>query len=129
MHAFTFWIFPVNAGAIDVTRSCGEMQVFTDMPGGKQDDQEEVVITGDGLVKRCPQQQGRRGDVVEPDFGGKMQVLITNMRCSVNVFPHIPMQRVHCARAISLSRVEHSPRLLLGIGGEEWGLYTEPPYS
>ncbi|CAM9865198.1 unnamed protein product [Ectocarpus sp. 12 AP-2014] len=50
------------------------VKVFTDMPGGKQDDQEEVVITGDGLVKRCPQQQGRRGDVVEPDFGGKMQV-------------------------------------------------------
>lgn len=84
-------------GAIDVTRSYGETQVFTDMPGGKQDGQEEVVITGDGLVKRCPQQLGRRGDVVEPDFGGKMQVLITNtntntnIRCTVKVFRHIPM--------------------------------------
>lgn len=44
------------------------------MPGGLQGDQEEVVITGDALVKRCPQQEGRRGDVIEPDYGGLMQV-------------------------------------------------------
>ncbi|CAM9986485.1 unnamed protein product, partial [Scytosiphon promiscuus] len=50
------------------------VKVFTDMPGGLQGDQEEVVITGDALVKRCPQQEGRRGDVIEPDYGGSMQV-------------------------------------------------------
>lgn len=44
------------------------------MPGGKQGDQEEVVITGDALIKRCPQQDQRRGDVDEPDYGGIMQV-------------------------------------------------------
>ncbi|CAM9346895.1 unnamed protein product, partial [Hapterophycus canaliculatus] len=44
------------------------------MPGGLKGDQEEVVITGDAVVKRCPQQEGRRGDVVEPDYGGLMQV-------------------------------------------------------
>lgn len=54
-------------------------QVFTDMPGGKQGDQEEVVITGDALIKRCPQQDQRRGDVVEPDYGGRMQVCIPRL--------------------------------------------------
>ncbi|CAN0276732.1 unnamed protein product [Pylaiella littoralis] len=50
------------------------VKVFTDMPGGKKDDQEEVVITGDAMVKRCPYQEHRRGDEVEPDYGGRMQV-------------------------------------------------------
>lgn len=50
------------------------------MPGGKQGDQEEVVITGDALIKRCPQQVQRRGDVVEPDYGGRMQVWLSPVK-------------------------------------------------
>lgn len=78
------------------------------MPGGLQGDQEEVVITGDALVKRCPQQEGRRGDVVEPDYGGSMQVdnsiflraLICSARFSSfppSVAPSVPRRipRVH----------------------------------
>ena len=42
------------------------------MPGGGEDGREEVVITGDAVVQRCLRQDGRRGDVVEPDYG-KMQ--------------------------------------------------------
>lgn len=34
---------------------------------------EDIVITGDALVKRCPTEVGRRGDFVDPDYG-KMQV-------------------------------------------------------
>ena len=48
-------------------------QVFTDMPGGGEDGREEVVITGGAVVQRCPRQEGRRGDGVEPDYG-RMQV-------------------------------------------------------
>lgn len=45
------------------------------MPGGglAQGTPEEVVITGDALVKRCPVQEQRRGDVIEPEYG-RMQV-------------------------------------------------------
>lgn len=52
------------------------------MSEGPHGDKEEVVITGDALVKRCPQQDQRRGDVVEPDYGGRMQV-----RTAVTVAP------------------------------------------
>lgn len=44
------------------------------MPGGKQGGHEEVVITGDAVVKRCPHRERRRGDQIEPDYGGRMQV-------------------------------------------------------
>jgi len=61
-------------------------QVFTDMSEGARGDQ-EVVITGDALVKRCPRQDRRRGDVVEPDYGGRMQVRTAVHRPATNQMP------------------------------------------
>lgn len=43
------------------------------MPGGGHENQEEVVISGDAVVKRCPAQLQRRGDIQEPEYG-RMQV-------------------------------------------------------
>ena len=43
------------------------------MPGGGHERREEVVITGEGIVKRCPARLSRRGDVLEPEYG-TMQV-------------------------------------------------------
>ncbi|CAM9102064.1 unnamed protein product [Ascophyllum nodosum] len=45
------------------------VKVFTDMPGGGHERREEVVITGEGIVKRCPARLRRRGDVLEPEYG------------------------------------------------------------
>lgn len=79
------------------------------MPGGGHEGKEEVVITGDALVKRCPTQQGRRGDGVEPEYG-RMQVRLCPL-CKISCVscPHRaftpPSRCVNQAWASFVSRV------------------------
>lgn len=88
-----------------LTAVCLVSKVFTDMPGGKQGDQDEVVITGDALIKRCPQQDGRRGDVIEPDYGGRMQVCSAYTRHHSMLFTCIYI----CGSSAESARIVSSP--------------------